>query len=244
MRQLGGIQLADPLLLIGPTLLLIALALVFLRILPWLLRLIARPLQRLRGWVLPLGLLRPAGDPAQPSRMVLLVSLTTGLVLFSRIFRDSLAYRQEGSAAGLLVQEVGNLLQVNALALVLFSATTFLLAHFFAAQGREREWLVWRAMGLPARQWPALLVVEGILVLLLGLLVGTAFGFGLSYSMVPYLARVLAPLTGAPVERIVVDGPAVIKSYVLVLVGYAAALLLPLALRSTRVPRAVSMEDE
>ncbi|MGD8626386.1 MAG: hypothetical protein PVJ34_17740, partial [Anaerolineae bacterium] len=49
MRQLGDTQVADPLLLLGPTLLLVAAAVVFLRIVPLVLRLVAWPCQHLRG---------------------------------------------------------------------------------------------------------------------------------------------------------------------------------------------------
>ena len=95
MRSLGNTQLADPLLLLGPFLLLIAIAMIFLRILPFLLRLVAWLLQHLRGVVLPLGLFRLARDSVQPGHMVLLVSLTAGLMLFTRTFEDSLAHSQE-----------------------------------------------------------------------------------------------------------------------------------------------------
>ncbi len=94
----GGEQLTDPLLLLGPSLLLVAVAMVFLRLFPWLLRLCAWALQRLRGLMLPLGLQRLARDPLKPSRVVLLISLTTGLILFTHTFGNSLSHSQEQTA--------------------------------------------------------------------------------------------------------------------------------------------------
>jgi putative ABC transport system permease protein len=97
-RRLGDTQLADPLLLIGPSLLLVAIAMIFLRLFPYLLRLIAWAFQRLRGLMLPLGFHRLARDPLKPGRVVLLISLASGLILFTNSFGDSLSHSQEEMA--------------------------------------------------------------------------------------------------------------------------------------------------
>jgi putative ABC transport system permease protein len=94
VHRLYDTPLADPLLLLGPSLLLIAVAMVFLRLAPHLLRLTAWLFRYLRGLMLPLGLARLARDPLKPSRVVLLISLTAGLTLFTNAFGDSLAYSQ------------------------------------------------------------------------------------------------------------------------------------------------------
>jgi len=94
MRRLQDTPLADPLLLLGPSLLLVAVAMVFLRFAPLLLQLIAWLFQRARGLLLPLGLARLARDPLKPSRVVLLISLTAGLTLFTNAFGDSLTHSQ------------------------------------------------------------------------------------------------------------------------------------------------------
>lgn len=246
MRRLGNTQLADPLLLIGPSLLLIAMAMVFLRVVPFLLRLAVWLFQHLRGSVLPLSLLRLARDPLQPSRVVLLVSLTAGLVLFTRTFGDSLAYGQEAPRSDALAQGVTTALQLNALAVVLFSVTTFFLDHFFAARGRAREFGLLRALGLSARQWLSLLVIEGSLVLLLGLLAGAGVGLGLSHIMIPYLAQPLAEsLAGVTFERILFDWPAVAQLYVLLIGVYGSVLvLLSLVLMRAGVYQALQIGDE
>jgi hypothetical protein len=251
-RGLRNAQLADPLLLIGPLLLLIAIAMVFLRIVPFLLRLVAWFTQHLRGWALPLSLCRLARDPLQPSRVVLLVSLTAGLMVFTRTFDHSLATGQETLRSNALAQGISGALQLNALTLGLFSVTAFVLAHFFTAQGRMRsqggacEFGVLRAMGLSARQWLALLFVEGIPVLLLGLLAGVVVGLSLSHIMIPYLAQPLAEsLDGVAIERIQIDWPAVAKLYLLLIGVYGSALaLLSLILAHTRAHWALWMGDE
>jgi hypothetical protein len=226
--------------------LLIAIAMVSLRTLPFLLRLIARFFQYLRGSVLCLGTLRLARDPLQPSRVVLLVSLTAGLVLFARTFENSLATGQESLRSDALARGVSTALQLNAVTLVLFSVTTFFLVHLFAAQRRGREFGLLRAMGLSARQGLTLLVVESIPALLLGLLAGVAVGLGLSHTMIPYLSQPLAEsLGGVAIERIVVDWAAVAQVYVLLVGVYGSALLLLVLLFAhTGVHRALWRGDE
>lgn len=249
---LGNTQLADPLLLIGPLLLLIAIAMVFLRIVPFLLRLVAWFTQYLRGLALPLSLFRLARDPLQPSRVVLLVSLTAGLMLFTRIFEDSLATSQEALRSDALAQGISGALQLNALTLGLFSVTAFFLAHFFTAQGRMRsqggacEFGVLRAMGLSVHQWLALLIVEGMPVLLLGLLAGVVVGLSLSHIMIPYLSQPLAEsLDSVAIERIRIDWPTVARLYLLLIGVYGSALaLLSLILARTRAHWALWMGDE
>jgi ABC-type lipoprotein release transport system permease subunit len=85
---------ADPLLLLGPSLLLIAVALVFLRLFPYLLRLAAWWGRQNSSFVLPFGLAKLSRDPVGPSRVVLLVSLAAGLTFFATTFSHSVQTRQ------------------------------------------------------------------------------------------------------------------------------------------------------
>jgi putative ABC transport system permease protein len=89
---------ADPILLIGPTLFLFALGLIFLRLFPYLARIVARVSNGLRGLPLALGLNRLARMPSGPNRIVLLISLTVGLGLFATVFSNSVVGRQEQMA--------------------------------------------------------------------------------------------------------------------------------------------------
>ena len=93
-ETLAAAGVSDPLLLLGPSLLLIAVALIFLRIFPYLLRLASWWANRVRGLVLPFGLAKLARDPVGPSRVVLLISLAAGLTLFANLFNYSLGVRQ------------------------------------------------------------------------------------------------------------------------------------------------------
>lgn len=97
MRESGGGSV-DPVLLIGPTLLLFAIGLVFLRLFPILLRAAAQLTRFLRGLSLPLGLNRLARLPTGPNRIVLLISLTIGLSLFASVFSRSVEVRQSEMA--------------------------------------------------------------------------------------------------------------------------------------------------
>lgn len=97
-QQLQQSSRTDPLLLIGPTLLLIALALMFLRLFPYLLGFFAWIAGVTRGLVLKLGLARLARDPVQASQILLLISMAVGLAVFSAGFRDSLRNAQQQAA--------------------------------------------------------------------------------------------------------------------------------------------------
>jgi putative ABC transport system permease protein len=178
--------------------------------------------------------------------VVLLISLTVGLMLFTRTFRNSLAHGQDPLRPDALAQGIGSALQLNALTLVLFSVAAFFLVHLFAVQGRGRDFGVLRAMGLSDRQWLTLLVIEGLLVLTLGLLAGTVVGVGLSRIMIPYLSQALAEsLAGVTVGHILVDWSTIVQSYVLLIGVYGSALvLLVLVLKRTRVHRALWVGDE
>ena len=94
MKQIQGSEIADPLLLIGPTILLIALAMIYLRFFPLLLNGLRRLTHSGRGLIVPLGLTRMARNPQRMSWIVLLISLASGLILFARIYSESLSDTQ------------------------------------------------------------------------------------------------------------------------------------------------------
>jgi hypothetical protein len=235
-RHVGNIALADPLLLIGPSLLLIASAMVFLRAVPVLLKLVARAFQHLNGLVLPVGLCRLAWDPLQATRVVLLISLTAGLVFFTRVFQGALARSQDLLEGDALALGIGSALELNGVALVLFSATAFFLVQLSAAQGRESDDRVLRTVGLSDRQRLALVVVEGLVVLFLGLLAGTGVGVGLSLVMIPYLSQALTEaFARVAVARIPFDWASIGQASAALAGAYASTLVL-LALVLGRIP--------
>jgi putative ABC transport system permease protein len=94
MSKVGSTGMADPFLLLSSSLLLIAVALVFLRVFPLLLNLVAWAARQGRGLALSHSLARLARAPLGPSRVVLLTSLAAGLILFSNAFTSSLQASQ------------------------------------------------------------------------------------------------------------------------------------------------------
>jgi hypothetical protein len=246
--RLEDTPLADPLLLLGPFVLLIAVAITFLRIIPFLLGLAARLFQHQRGWLLPLGLLRPARDPQRASRLVLLISLASGLALFAGILADALTHGQELLRSDALVQGIARVFQLNTVMLALFGASAFLLAHLAAAQSPERtrpragELDTLRSLGLPAHQQPPLTVVEGILVLGVGLFSGVALGLGLSYAMIPTLLDSLVeplvvPGQGASVQWMMINWTLAGRIVVGLAVVYGFALALAWIVLQREQPR-------
>jgi putative ABC transport system permease protein len=98
MSRIRPTPVADPFLLLGSSVLLIAVVLLFLRALPYLLSLAAWISRQGRGLILPMGLTRSARAPLEPSRVVLLVTLATSLILFSSTFVSSLRISQAEAA--------------------------------------------------------------------------------------------------------------------------------------------------
>lgn len=86
---------ADPILLLGPSVLLISIALVLLRLFPLLIQFTAWFIRSQPSFTLPLAFTRLARDPAATSRVVLLISLTVGLLLFASAFAYSVNIRQQ-----------------------------------------------------------------------------------------------------------------------------------------------------
>lgn len=95
MRRFQGSSFTDPLLLIGPSLLLIALAMLYLRLFPVILSGIARIARTGRGILIPLGLTKVARNPQKLGWIVLLVSMASALILFARIYSEALYQAQE-----------------------------------------------------------------------------------------------------------------------------------------------------
>jgi ABC-type antimicrobial peptide transport system permease subunit len=137
-------------------------------------------------------------------------------------------------------------LRLNALALALLSVAAFALVHYFAAQGRIKEFGVLRAMGLTAKQLLNLLITEGVLVTALGLVAGTIIGYGMARVMIPYLSQALSEsLAGLTIESIIVDWPAIARLYLLLITLYGAALaLLLLVLMRAGIHEALRVGDE
>ncbi|HEY7350420.1 MAG TPA: FtsX-like permease family protein [Ktedonobacterales bacterium] len=95
---LGGSAASDPLLLLAPGLLLLAGALLALRLFPLLVRGLARLAARGRGATGLLALIQIARSPLHYARLVLLLTLAVGLGLFTLTFSASLGQSQVDGA--------------------------------------------------------------------------------------------------------------------------------------------------
>jgi ABC-type lipoprotein release transport system permease subunit len=89
-EQLTGDLSADPLLLVTPTLFMLMIALLFLRLFPLILRLAAWAARGLNGVAVPLGLRRVVRAPVHFSRLVLLLILVSAVGVFAAGFRPTL----------------------------------------------------------------------------------------------------------------------------------------------------------
>ena len=99
LARLRQTDLADPLLLLGPTLFMLAMAMVALRLFPYLFSGLAWLANRSRGLVLSLGLARLARSPVRPAQVILLISLAAGLIFFTSAHTYSLERAESSLAA-------------------------------------------------------------------------------------------------------------------------------------------------
>ncbi len=85
---------ADPLLLLGPTFLLAGLALLFLRLYPPFIRWFSGREMRGTAVITPYSLTHAGRAPVDTARLILVISLATGLAVFATLWQSSLAQRQ------------------------------------------------------------------------------------------------------------------------------------------------------
>ncbi|HLZ72798.1 MAG TPA: ABC transporter permease [Dehalococcoidia bacterium] len=98
-QQLFGNLKTDPLLLVTPTLFMLTIALLFLRLFPLALRLVARLFGEVSGPSVLLGLWHMVRSPVHYSRLILLLILATSLGMFAAGFRATLdrSYRDRAA---------------------------------------------------------------------------------------------------------------------------------------------------
>ena len=94
----GGLS-ADPILLVTPSLFMLMIALVFLRLFPLVLRVAVWLSRNIPGPTISLGLTRMVRNPVQHSRLILLLILTTAVGMFAAGFRATLEQGYEDRAA-------------------------------------------------------------------------------------------------------------------------------------------------
>ncbi len=98
-EKLFGDLSADPLLLASPTLFMLMVALVFLRLFPLALRFVAWATHRLESPTIALGLSRMTRAPMQYSRLILLLLLATAVGMFAAGYRATLERGYDDRAA-------------------------------------------------------------------------------------------------------------------------------------------------
>lgn len=98
-EKLFGDLSADPLLLLTPTLFMLMVALVFLRLFPLALRLVTWATSGMAGAAIPLGLRRMVRAPVHYSRLILLLILATAVGMFAAGFRATLDRSYEDRVA-------------------------------------------------------------------------------------------------------------------------------------------------
>jgi ABC-type antimicrobial peptide transport system permease subunit len=129
--------------------------------------------------------------------------------------------------SNLVAQETLGAFELNAITLATLSVAVFLLVHFFAARQRLYEFSLLRATGMATHQLLGLLTLEGVIMMVLGLLAGSGIGAGLAIIMRPFLSRVLATAVGGDaIRQIVVNWSDVFSLYGLLVGFYGLALLL------------------
>jgi putative ABC transport system permease protein len=190
-------------------------------------------------------------DPAQHATLVSTLQgqvaddVGTASFLAGRIAEDAQA-QLRSFQADLVAQTTTSAFNLNALTLIILSSASFLLNQVFAARRRLVQFGVLRAMGLSTCQLLALISVEGLVMLLLGLLVGTGIGYGLATVMRPFLSLTLAASLGShAIDQIIIHWPTVARMYATLAGFYILALLLLLAsLLRSNVHRTLRMGDE
>jgi len=137
-------------------------------------------------------------------------------------------------------------LGLNALAMALLSVLSYVMTQLLMVRRRRIEFSVLRAVGVAGRQILALLALESVVVVGLGLVTGTGLGYGLAHAMRAFVALVLVPSMGeGSLAGLVVSWPALIRLGLLLLVGYGLALgLLLVVVMRANVQQALRLPEE
>jgi ABC-type antimicrobial peptide transport system permease subunit len=180
-----------------------------------------------------------ATDPAQHDALVTILSQN------STILADSQAelLRIQNNA---FTEGARRAFTLNAYTLAVLSIVGFILLNYFSAQQRLYEFGILRANGMSIGQVITLLISEGMLIMILGLAVGSGIGFGLIQSMRVFLNSALAKtFPAAVVNQIVIDWPRVGSITGILVVAYLlATLVFLLILVKSGVHRVIRIGEE
>jgi len=190
-------------------------------------------------------------DPVQHAELVRTIQSQTVAIEDAALFKAGRIAGDAGAQlrafrSDLIAQITTAAFGLNAAILVVLSSASFLLIQVFAARRRLIQFGVLRAMGLSSRQLLSLLTMEGLIMLVLGLVTGTGVGHGMAYVMRPFLSLTLSSsLGGQAIDRVVINWHIILRSYG-VLVGFyvVSLLLLLVVLVRGNIHRALRMGDE
>ncbi|MBN1148371.1 MAG: ABC transporter permease [Anaerolineales bacterium] len=148
--------------------------------------------------------------------------------------------------ADAMAQGISGAFQLSALILGLLSAVGFLVAHYLSTQQRIYEFGLLRAMGLATNQAFSLFIIEGLLMVALGLLAGAAIGYGLVRITFPYISRALVgSLAGVTIQQIVIDWGAISGRFAMLVACYILGMFaLLLALARSGLHRVLRLGEE
>ncbi len=121
-------------------------------------------------------------------------------------------------------QGLFGLLTVGLLTLALLSIIGFLLYAFFSFRSRFIEMGILRALGLPSIQMFKFLAFELAFLLLVGMILGTAFGIGASLLFIPALQASAEIADQIPPMVVQIDWSALLRMYLLFGLLFLAAL--------------------
>ena len=162
---------------------------------------------------------------------------------------DKLYDRQEMLAAQksdpLVAAGWGGILLIAFVGVVLVSGLGFVVYAYLAARGRHLEFAVLRTLGFSWRQIISLVGFEQILVIGLGMGIGTLLGNRLSLIMMPFLQVTEKGETVVPPFVLVVDWRTIGIAYVILTIAFVITIsLVVLFFSRVALHRALRMGDE
>lgn len=94
MQRIGDTELADPILLLAPSIFLFSISLLLLRVYPIILNFISYVFRPARGIIFPLSFFKLSRDPIRSSQVILLISIAASIILFSISYDNSFMVNQ------------------------------------------------------------------------------------------------------------------------------------------------------
>lgn len=173
-------------------------------------------------------------------------AIDDGQALESAMGTRSTADLLRNLQSDLVGQQTAAGFSLNGWSVSLIGLGAFALVFYFACRRRDNEFGVLRTMGYSTRQVTALLAVEGVAALVLGLIAGTAIGYALALMMRPVHSQTLnAAVGGDAIHQLSVNWPALALMLGLLTIGYLLALMLVVAVvtrRATLPDRQLALE--